>query len=372
MKLALLIYRYFPYGGQQRDMLAIARAALARGHAVTVYCHLWQGDVPEGLEVRRVPVRGWTNHNRMRRFGEAALKLLADNPPDLVLGFIKLPGLDAYYAADPCFADKAYGKRGLLYRLSPRSRVYLQLEREVFGADSRTRILEIARSERESFIRHYGTPEQRFHTLIPGISRTRIAPADYVEVRRRKRAELGLGAADRVLLALGSGFKTKGLDRSIDTLAELRRRGLPARLLVVGQDRAERFQSQARHAGVADQVQFLGGRDDIPELLQAADVLLHPAYRENTGTGLLEAMVAGLPVVATATCGYSFYIREAEMGVVVDTAAKPGEIADGVATVLQLDTDEWHRRGKLFAESADIYDLPNRVVDILESLVVSR
>ena len=63
------------------------------------------------------------------------------------------------------------------------------------------------------------------------------------------------------------------------------------------------FKRLAKKLDLTHQVQFLGGRDDIPRFLFAADLLVHPAYNENTGTVLLEALVAGLPVVTTPTCG---------------------------------------------------------------------
>ncbi len=372
MKLAVLIYRYFPYGGQQRDMLAIATEALRRGHEVRVYCHRWEGEVPAGLRVESVPVKGLANHRRMVRFGRAAQTALETFAPDLVLGFVKLPGLDAYYAADTCFADKAARKWGALMGLLPRNRAYLALEKAVFDPVSTTRILEISVPERARFIRHYQTPEARFHTLIPGISRTRIAPDNHAELRAASRAELGLADREVVLLALGSGFRTKGLDRSIGALAELRGKGVEAQLLVVGKDRADPFIKLAQRLGVVDRVRFLGGRDDVPSLLQAADVLIHPAWRENTGTVLLEAMIAGLPVVATRTCGYSVYVTEAGMGAVVADDATPAQIAEAVADILRTPGEQWHRQGRRFAETANIYDMPAHTVDILESLAVER
>ena len=366
MNIAFLIYRYFPYGGQQRNMLAMALAARDRGHRLRIYCHQWQGERPEGLEVVHVPVRGWANHTRMRRFGAEAHRLADRDSAGLRVGFIKLPRLDLYYAADPCFAEKARNQRGWLYRLAPRTRAYLAMEEAVFGPRSGAHILEVSRRQRESYVAHYGTDEARFHTLIPGISRDRVAPADYLAVRGDKRRELGLSEDDKVMLALGSGFRTKGLDRSIATLAQLRGRGLSAQLLVVGQDNAERFRAQARQLGVAEQVRFLGGRDDVPQLLQAADAMIHPAYRENTGNGLLEAMIGGLPVVVTATCGYSHFVSEGQMGTVVADDASPVTIADAVAALWQVDVAEWHRRGTAFAETADIYDRPLQCVDIME------
>lgn len=55
---------------------------------------------------------------------------------------------------------------------------------------------------------------------------------------------------------------------------------------------------QVKAQGLSEQV--LKGRSDIPRFLLGADLLIHPAYNENTGTVLLEALVAGLPVLVSA------------------------------------------------------------------------
>ncbi|MFA5493692.1 MAG: glycosyltransferase family 4 protein [Porticoccaceae bacterium] len=372
LSLAFLIYRYFPYGGQQRNMLTMAREAAARGHRVTALCHRWEGDIPDGVTVVPIAAGGIGNHARLAAFARGAAAWLDGAGSDLVVGFIKLPGLDAYYAADPCFAEKAVNQRSWVYRLSPRTRTYLAFEQAVFGRDSATHILEVSPRERPSYIAHYGTQPARFHTLVPGIARNRRAPDDHRAIAANTRAALGFGAGDELLLALGSGFRTKGLDRSIRALGALHRQGRGCHLLVVGEDRSGPFRALASREGVADHVHFLGGRDDVPAILQAADLLLHPAYRENTGNALLEAMVAGLPVIATRTCGYSHYVADGDMGLVIDDDSTAGQIAGAVRELLAVPATEWHRRGALFAESADIYRRPEQAIDILESLREDR
>ena len=57
MKLAFCLYKYFPFGGLQRDFLRIALACQARGHDIRVYTLDWEGEVPAGFELVRVPVR---------------------------------------------------------------------------------------------------------------------------------------------------------------------------------------------------------------------------------------------------------------------------------------------------------------------------
>src|SRR5690606_41211602 len=111
------------------------------------------------------------------------------------------------------------------------------------------------------------------------------------------RAEFGLKEDDLLLVQIGSGFKTKGLDRTLDALA-----GLPqalrqrTRLIVLGPDDPAPFLRQSRALGIADQVQILKGRSDGPRSLLGAELQIHPAYNQTTGPELLEAPAAGLRV----------------------------------------------------------------------------
>ena len=165
-----------------------------------------------------------------------------------------------------------------------------------------------------------------------------------------------------MLLFVGSGFRTKGLDRALQARA-----GRPgdARLFVVGEDKAAPYQRQARRLGLEGRVHFMGGRDDVPAWLWAADLLVHPAYAENTGTVLLEAAIAGLPVLTTRACGYADYIRDADLGRVLDDPT-PESLAAAARELLALDRPAWWEKAARFAEQADIYSLTDHAVDAIE------
>ena len=64
MQLAFILYKYFPFGGLQRDFLRIALECQQRGHAIRVYTPIWEGEVPAGFEVVVVPVKALFNHKR--------------------------------------------------------------------------------------------------------------------------------------------------------------------------------------------------------------------------------------------------------------------------------------------------------------------
>jgi hypothetical protein len=80
MQIAFCLYKYFPYGGLQRDFLRIALACQARGHVIRVYTLEWRGDIPDGFEVLRVPVRALTNPRRYAKFSSWVGVDLAKNP----------------------------------------------------------------------------------------------------------------------------------------------------------------------------------------------------------------------------------------------------------------------------------------------------
>ena len=373
MRLAFCLFTYFPFGGLQRDFLRIARVCRERGHVVDVYAMAWEGEVPADLNLHLLKVSALTNHGRARAFARKLSERLAVENYAAVVGFNKLPELDLYFAADPCFAARA-GQRGPLYRLNGRYRTYAALEKAVFAVGSETEILLISNVEKDHFIRHYQTPERRFHFLPPGISRDRTIPENSEEIRRDFRRAHGFDDDEVLLLMVGSGYQTKGLDRSIRALAALPEalRG-KARLLVVGKGKGAPFLRLARQLGVADRVHLYGGRDDVPAFLLGADLLLQPSYYENTGTAIVEALAAGLPVLATANCGYAHYVEDADAGKLVPMPFAQSSMNDLLRDMLtSAERPRWRDKALVFAARADLYSLPERAAEIIEAVAARR
>jgi UDP-glucose:(heptosyl)LPS alpha-1,3-glucosyltransferase len=221
MQLAFVLYKYFPFGGLQRDFMRIALECQKRGHQIRVYTLIWEGDVPPGFEVLVAPVKAFFNHRRNEKLSAWMEADLAKRPVDRLIGFNKMPGLDVYYAADGCFEDKAQTLRGRLYRRWGRYRHFAEYERAVFAKDAKTEVLMISEVQQPLFIKHYDTPLERFHLLPPGIAQDRRAPPNADEIRAEFRKEFNLADDDLLLVQIGSGFKTKGVDRSLKALAAL-------------------------------------------------------------------------------------------------------------------------------------------------------
>lgn len=368
MHVAFTIFKFFPHGGSARDLAKIAARCRERGHQVRIYALEWEGPDMPGTQTVVMPARGIRSHVRQRRFADRVADHVAAHPVDLLVGMNKMPGLDVYYAADSCFEDKARIQRPWIYRLTNRYRHYAEFERTVFAPDSPTRILTIAPGQHAAFTTVYGTPSYRFHSLPPGIERDRGAAT--VEAGRAIRREFGVGDTEILLLFVGSGFVKKGLDRVLRGVA-----ALPSpvrdrvRLFVVGDDKAERFQRLARRLRIAAQVRFVGGRDDVAAWLQAADALALPAYDEAAGMVILEAASAGVPVVATANCGYAAFIREAKAGIVTPVPFDQARFNADLERLLTVDERElMSRRGRELAANESLHAMPSRAVEVLETL----
>ena len=375
MKLALCLYKYFPYGGLQRDFLRILKECDRRGHSVHVYTSEWQGERPNGvaLHVLRSSRIGG-NHVRDRRFFSRLQKALSNTQFDAVIGFNKMPGLDLYYGADFCYLGRTAPQHRPLYRFMPRYRHHYAFERAVFSRDSETQILSLSRREKSVYQQYYGTPEERFHMLPATLDLDRKPATDRSGIRASIRQDLNVASSDILLFFIGSGFKTKGLDRALTALAHLPDDlAEQTRLVIVGQDQAGPYLRLAQKLNVADRVQFLGGRTDIPDLLAAGDLLIHPAHAENTGTVLLEAIAAGLPVIATDVCGYADHIVKAVAGKVLASPFDQDELDNDLATALvSPERDTWSKNGQRYGADPNLYHMPVSAVDAIESAVQRR
>jgi UDP-glucose:(heptosyl)LPS alpha-1,3-glucosyltransferase len=374
MKLAFVLFKYFPYGGLQRDMVRMAGACQKYGYEIHVYTLSWQGDVPEGFNVHIVPARGIRNYVKYRDFIRLLQQALIESPVDAVVGFNRMSGLDVYYAADPCFRKEHVENKSPLVRLLGRYRFFLRQEQAVFGADSNTLVLMISSLQLEYFRQYYGISDASIRMLPPGISRDRMAPANKDEIRTEFRREFGLSDDHLLLLSVGSGFSMKGFDRGLVAVAalpaQLRAR---VRVYVIGQDKPGPVRRLVKRLGLQQNVRLFPGRDDVPRFLQGADFLLHPARHENTGTIILEAVVAGLPVLTTATCGYAFHVEQAAAGLVVSSPFRQSVLDKTLRDMLCSDLRQtWSDNGIAYGKTQDLYGLPDTAAELIHQNVMAR
>ncbi|WP_287979558.1 glycosyltransferase family 1 protein [Sphingomonas sp.] len=159
-----------------------------------------------------------------------------------------------------------------------------------------------------------------------GIDHARFTPE-----RRSLDWRRGLGIADDEIAVgfLGRLVKEKGLDVFADVLAELRRRGVRHKALVIGKGPAEEWFAQVAPGAVF--AGFQSG-DDLGRAVASMDVFFNPSITETFGNVTTEAMAAGVPVVAARATGAVDLVEDGVTGFLVDPTDVAG-YADAIARI---------------------------------------
>jgi glycosyltransferase involved in cell wall biosynthesis len=135
---------------------------------------------------------------------------------------------------------------------------------------------------------------------LSSITAGRERAATRIVVRRA----LDITERETVIAAIGRLTPIKGVRSLIEAVPGLVRAGLRTQILVVGDGpQRDELESFAARLEVADRVRFLGHRGDVAELLTAIDIVALPSLSEGMPFAAIEAMAAGVPVVATAVGG---------------------------------------------------------------------
>jgi len=137
-----------------------------------------------------------------------------------------------------------------------------------------------------------------------------------------------------IVAIVGRLREEKGHRFLFEAVARLRHQ-YPSILLAVAGDGSLRqeLEQLAVALGIADHVQFLGFRTDVPEILAAADLFVMPSLSEGLGTAAIEASAAGRPIIASRIGGISDVIRDGRTGWLVE-AGDVAELVRAVADVM--------------------------------------
>lgn len=317
MKIALGIFKYFPFGGLQIDMRNIALEFARRGEDVTVFTGEWNS--PEsfpGVKVEILKLSSLSNHRKALEFARAFHR--AAQNFDIKVAFNRFGGCDFYFAADDCYAAALNRRKGaFLLRHFGRYKVFSELEKSIFSPHSRTVAFYICQKQFEEFRSVYGTPVERLIYLGPGVGEQYV-PADDV-LRQKHRAVLGVKENETLALFVAANWKLKGGDRVMETFASLPEEiKKQTQLHFVGNDADGEAQKTAQKLNILSFCRFHGPQKDTSSFVQAADVLVHPARKEATGGVIAEALACGVPVLVTGLCGYASLVRDSGAGIVLE------------------------------------------------------
>ncbi|WP_245233288.1 glycosyltransferase family 4 protein [Paenibacillus maysiensis] len=124
-------------------------------------------------------------------------------------------------------------------------------------------------------------------------------------------------AGKKVIICPSRLVYIKGLHYLISALGLLKARRTDWVCWIVGEgDKREELQTQAEELGLVEEVVFLGHREDVPALLQLADIFVHPSIQDNQPFSVMEAQVSGLPAVVSNAGGLPEMVEHERTGLV--------------------------------------------------------
>jgi glycosyltransferase involved in cell wall biosynthesis len=349
-------------------VLPLMRGLRARGHEVIGV----SADGPmldvlraEGFRVVAVPMaRSFSPLAQIRAF-VALRRLIRAERPDLVHGHFPISGLLARVAARVAGVPRvAYTCHGYLFNQTgpwPKRALSLLLE---WAAGRITDVYTTVSMKEAADARRL-----RIHRAAVGIGNGRD-PAVFrpdPAARRRVRGALGV-APDRVVAVIVARLvREKGF---VELLAALR--GAPEVMLwVVGErlasDRGPDMRALFAAARFGERLRLLGYREDVPAVLAAADLFVLPTWYEALPMSVIEAMLSGLPVVASDVPGPREQVVHGHTGVLVPPR-RPGPLAAALRR-LAADPKLRARMGAAGrARALDLYDEARVVARTLDLL----
>lgn len=273
---------------------------------------LLEGARDAGVELREVPaVRGVRGGTRIPRIAHA----LRRERPALFHAHLNWPlgctggVLAAALAGVPTVATVQ------LWTELPRARS-IPLQRRAATA-AVARYVAVSGDTARKLRSEFGVAEEQVRVVPNGI---RVETMEGARPDPALRAEIA-GSADRPLVLTAARLdRQKGHRFLLE--AAVRIPEATFALAGDGPDRAE-LEALARELGVADRVAFLGRRHDVPRLLASCDLFVLPSLWEGLPLSVLEAMAAGVPVVATSIGGTDEVVRDGETGVGVPPGDSP-------------------------------------------------
>ena len=309
MRVALVIEKFSPAGGAERQCAAMARGLASRGHEVHVFAR--QIASPAGIVPHVVASGGFFAGGGFAR--EVRAQLQAESF-DIIYSYTRTDFQDILRLGGGTHreylirTDPAYSPLARLFRkVRPKERLELALETRSFEPQASRKIVAVSRRVKEEAVRHYGVPPEKIAVIHNGVDGTEFRPS--AEARGLIRNQLGLAESDYVLLFVGSGFRRKGLESAIRAVDRVP----GAKLVVAGEGRATAH----------PRVLLLGRRTDVSHLYAAADAFIFPTLYDPFPNAVLEAMASGIPAIVSRVAGVS-------------------EVIDGDSIVLEnpLDIDE--------------------------------
>lgn len=184
-------------------------------------------------------------------------------------------------------------------------KLLVRFEQRIYS-NRRVTLAAVSRRTAELLAKHFG--RQDVPVIPNGVDALQFSPAARLGRREAARARRGFQPGELVLLLVGNDWMNKGLPTVLEALSGLG--GVPARLLIVGDDAAAPFREKARRLGVEGRCTWEPAAADILDAYAAADVYVSPSFEDSFGMPVAEAMACGLPVITSILAGVSSLLHD--------------------------------------------------------------
>jgi len=301
---------FTPLGGMDYANHALAKYLARSGAEVHLVTHRAWPDLRESpqVEVHRVwrplrshlvgmPLLAWKGRQWARRLRKLQARVVVNggNCPWHDITWIHY----VHAAYDPPLAGS------MPYRLRKKLTHSYSLATERSTLRRASLVLCNSRRSLRDVVERVGVPESRAHVIYYGTDPNRFGPITPGE-RETARAKLGWENDRPIVVFIGAlGDRRKGFDTLFAAWQILcQDRNWDCDLAVVGTGAdLPTWRRGAAAAGLAKRIHFLGFRKDVPELLAACDLLVHPSRYEAYGLGVHEAVCRGIPALVSAQAG---------------------------------------------------------------------
>ncbi|MGA9115734.1 MAG: glycosyltransferase family 4 protein [Bacteroidota bacterium] len=327
LKIALATDRVDSVSGLGRIVQALSRTLAGRNSEVWVLARSVSG-VSEGVRTRTLPEVPFSRALGKLSMRHTLARAVAGRGFDILHSFGVGRGADVV-SAQSCHREGMEVRRRVGHRVLPHrgwglfDRVVLGDERALYGSRRTRRIVAVSGRVREELIRWYGVDPERIVVIPNGYHPPAFSP------RAGDAPEEGSSV---VLLFVGNEFDRKGLGVLLEAAALLRSH--PVTILVAGSDDPRPWGRLAERLGIGARVRFLGVPERIEPLYARADVFVFPTLYEPFGMVVVEAMAAGLPVIASAGCGAVEGFRRGKDLLLVDDPLCAAELARALRSLV--------------------------------------
>jgi UDP-glucose:(heptosyl)LPS alpha-1,3-glucosyltransferase len=346
MKIALIIERMdIALGGAERSVFELAAALSALGLVVDILAAKGQTNTKNiHILCQNTPGRRTCYFT----FAKALKKYLTENNYDIIHSILPFDFTDVYQPRAGCFAESilrnaaSYQNKFIEFykRVTAfanlRRTILLRAERKLCKGSNGPVIAALSKYISEQFKKHYDIDDDRIVIIPNGIKINKQIDAGRADrLRSQILAQLGLKEADNPIFFLfaANNFRLKGLACLIKAM-QLVSSNIAERkayLIVAGNGRTHKYCRLAKKLNIHKEIVFLGPISTIQNALSIIDVAVLPTFYDPSSRFILEAIVAGKPVITTKFNGATDLFVNDRHGKVIDCAENVPALAQAIS-----------------------------------------